>query len=683
MTLHPRSDNFATCSESVFPIRLLLQLFRSFDENRDGTLSFKELQHGLKRYNFNLNDLDIQRLVTLLDTDHGDSVSYDEFMKVLNDYRPLGEATQGKAEQALQVAAPWEPLVVPDKHLKVWDKNIHPTAPYMLKGAKEGTVAMKQADARTVRLVSSRFYQAASRIRHVFRKLDLDKNGVVDRKEFLYGVKQLGLGIPEVQVARFFDLIDSDSGGHGHIDYVDFLKRFDGEAPDPKLPAPDRSGPALVDKLDLSPEEVEDFSGGSKCRELRERFYSQCYPAHTVFRRFDTDSDGHMSLEEFGEACRKLLPGVTDREAACFMASIDPATDGFMSLPQFSACLGSARPPHPREGHKAAALDGDTTYKSMQGGTKTMLGDSCLPHGPGEPPVNYPTVASIYARINEARTEARAPALEQLWRSLSAASASETGGFAPNKPGARTLRRQAEQRMAAATAAVGAHQAAAAVSSRPCTAPEGSVRSSSSGHASPLVSGERSLGSTRTSSARDMKSSTGGSSKRETWNSRTLFGFGPSPGAPGGKATGLSLDPKWERAGTEFKRNFGKLDPYSYSTGTSHVIVPVPGCSSAWDPATHFNPRPGVGGVQKSTIVDERRQQAVARSRAQARCQISSTFLSARKAEDAAAVERRDAGRLQARADGKRRAAERVFLYDKCGVSVTDRKNNTYFMRKY
>ena len=664
----------------VFPICLLLQLFRSFDENRDGTLNFKELKQGLKRYNFNLTDLDIQRLASLLDADQGDSVSYDEFMKVLNDYRPLGEMTQGKTEQALQVAAPWEPLEVPNKNLKVWDKNVHPTAPYLQKGTKEGTVAMKHADARTVRLVSSRFYQAASRIRHVFRKLDMDKNGVVDRKEFLYGVKQLGLGIPEDQVARFFDLIDTDAGGHGHIDYVEFLKRFDGEAPDPKLPAPDRAGPALVTKLDLSPEEVEDFSSGSKCRELRERFYSQCYPAHTVFRRFDTDSDGHMSLEEFGEACRKLLPGVTDREAACFMASIDPATDGYMSLPQFTACLGSARPPHPREAHKSAALDGDTTYKSMQGGTKTMLGDSCLPHGPGEPPLNYPTVASIYARVNATRTEARAPALEQLWRSLSAAADSETGGFAPNKPGARTLRRQAEQRMAVATAA-GARQAAAAAS-RPCTAPEGSVRSSGSGHASPLVSGERSLGSTRTSSARDMKSTTGGS-KRETWNSRTLFGFGPSPGAPGGKATGLSLDPKWERAGTEFRRNFTKIDPYSHSPSTKHTIVPVPDCPSAWDPATHYNARPGVGGMQKSTIVNERRQQAVARSRAQARCQISSTFLSARKAEDAAAVERRDAGRLQARADGKRRMAERLYLYDKCGVSETDRISNTYFMRKY
>lgn len=573
--------------------------------------------------------------------------------QILNSYTPLGDYTQGKTDNALQVTAPWENLHVTSDNFKVWNKELFPAPPYVAEDAQDASPEMVAADARTIRLISSRIYQAASRIRHVFRKLDTDKNGVVDREEFNIGIAKLGLSIPRHQIDRFFTLIDEDN--KGYIDYVKFLERFDAEAPEPKLKPPDRSSTeALVSRLDLSAEEVAEVASGEKAAALRERLFGLSNPASTVFRRLDLNGDGHLDLKEFARVCRTLVPGFTDREAACVLADMDPASDGFLTYKDFSTAMASYRPPHPREHHNSANPPCDTTFRGMQGGTRSRLGDSCMLHGPGDsPPVNHRTVAQIYARVNQARTEASAPALNTLWRSLSAAAAAGVAGYAPGKPGYRTLEQVADASLPLSSS-----------SSRPSTAPDGAARSSpcmQSNTSGPGAFGRKS-GSART---------------RGTWASRSILN--PSPGAPGGPPTGMALDPEWEDARRERLRNHAAYNAYK---DTSYMTKPQKGCPSSWEEERQYEPRPGVGAKVRSTTEDERAEKTVARQRMEARCSRSASAIAARQQKDADFHDGRDAARLAVLSEQKRKQAERIYLYNQCEVLQTDRMTNTLFTHR-
>jgi len=640
------------------------QVFRTFDVNRDGTLNREELKNGLNRFNFGLSDIDIERLMLTLDKDGSNSVSYDEFIKVLNNYTPLGEYTQGKADNAILVAAPWEKLHVDGAQLEAWDKNLFPAPPYVSNNAKGNTPEQEAADNRTLHLVSNRFYQAASRIRNVFRKLDVDRDGVVDKREFITGVDKLGLSIPLEELERFFDIIED---GSGVIDYVQFLACFDGEEPAPRIPPPVRGVQAVVSQLDLEPEEVAEVMTSPQTSILRERLYSQSYPASQVFRRFDTNGDGYLGLQEFTQLCKTLSPGTTVRDAACLLADIDPTHDGYLSYEEFASHLANDRPPHPRSGSTLPPPPMDTTYRSMYGGTINRLGNSCIPHGPGKPPVNHPIVSQIFERTNRARTEAQVPALEGLWNSLESAAAAGVGGYAEGKPGARALQ--------AARQSMG--------SSRPSTAPEGR---SDGGRGEGHLRMERSDGGCLDSQRKPDEThlrSVGSARSRGTWAARSTFGYGPvlgpAPGAAGAQPTGMSLEPDWKDARSELARNSARYSPFK---PTASVVKPQRGTAQAWNPKTHYDPRPGVGGKERSTTVQERAARERQRVQTNARYSVPHSKVSARKHADQTAAEARDTANVNSKSMQRRRFAERTYLYDKCGVAEGDRQSAVFFMRK-
>eukprot|EP00951_Prasinocladus_malaysianus_P046553 scaffold646833_cov41-Prasinocladus_malaysianus.AAC.1 len=147
-------------------------------------------------------------------------------------------------------------------------------------------------------LISNRFYQSASRIRDVFRKLDVDKNGVVDREEFCNGVARLGMAIPSEQVERFFEHIDTD--GTGAIDYVEFLRRFEEEPEPVKPPPPPRDGVPVSVKSGLTLKDIDKVARSDKAAMLRERIHATSHhPAAQVFRKYDRNCDGLLGPDEF------------------------------------------------------------------------------------------------------------------------------------------------------------------------------------------------------------------------------------------------------------------------------------------------------------------------------------------------------------------------------------------------
>lgn len=651
-------------------------MFRTLNPARNGRVDAAQLREGLKRYCFWMEGDDVERLMGALNDPRGDGcVEYNEAIELLRTYMPLGPYTAGEGGDALLTTAPWEPMKLKNEDFVAFDKLHYPPPPYVTGQSYEATNA---SDQRTFHLVNARFYQSASRIRHVFRKLDTDRNGVVCEEEFVAGVSWLGLAIPEVSLRKFFSLIHD---GSGKLDYVEFLANFDGEGEAPRLHPPERGGPAIAETTGLDATEVENVAAGPKGAALRERLasavHSSSHAPFQLFRRYDQDGDGLLSMPELTRMLHGVAPGLelTHRDVASLMVDIDPGSDGFIDYKDFATKLALDRPPHPRASRLPGATDSlETGYQGMQGGARHMYGASCLPHGPGEPPVNHPTVASIVARTNAMRTEQRAPALESLWDSLSEAAATHSGAYADGKPTAR--RSQARTTTLDARSDNNNEQndfGASPVANTPAPgeSPQASANAASS---------------TRRPSTSYSERTTSKRSSRLGFDASATFGFGPgltvgpSPGAPGGPKTGIDLDPRWAHAKEEGAELSKRHSPYKPTMG---LTVPAPGVPSAWDPLTHYYPKPGVGAPVRSTTVEERAEQARARERASVRFSGKVQYLAQRQATDEAKAEALDAARVASKSHMRRRDAERTYFYSQFGATPTDKESHTFFMRKF
>ena len=62
-------------------VKHLKDIFKAFDSNNDGTISYVELEEGIKKLHCkNISDNDIETIFTSLDTDRSGSIDYTQFL---------------------------------------------------------------------------------------------------------------------------------------------------------------------------------------------------------------------------------------------------------------------------------------------------------------------------------------------------------------------------------------------------------------------------------------------------------------------------------------------------------------------------------------------------------------------------------------------------------------------------
>jgi calcium-binding protein CML len=61
-------------------------------------------------------------------------------------------------------------------------------------------------------------------MRWVFDKFDANKDGKISREEYKLAQRALNKGIPETELVKLFQTIDSD--GDGFIDFKEFMEMF-------------------------------------------------------------------------------------------------------------------------------------------------------------------------------------------------------------------------------------------------------------------------------------------------------------------------------------------------------------------------------------------------------------------------------------------------------------------------
>jgi calcium-dependent protein kinase len=65
-------------------IRNLRSIFKTFDTNKDGQLSYEELKAGFRKYykNKEIADTELGKLIQKIDLDKNNSIEYEEFLRV-------------------------------------------------------------------------------------------------------------------------------------------------------------------------------------------------------------------------------------------------------------------------------------------------------------------------------------------------------------------------------------------------------------------------------------------------------------------------------------------------------------------------------------------------------------------------------------------------------------------------
>jgi len=106
---------------------------------------------------------------------------------------------------------------------------------------------------------------------HVFRTFDIDRNGVIDFKEFLLSIDVNSSGSPEEKLNWAFSMYDVD--GNGYIDISEMTK--------------------LVSS-------IYKMVDGTTTLQLDDTPLER---AQEIFRRMDVNSDGKVTKEEFTKTC--------------------------------------------------------------------------------------------------------------------------------------------------------------------------------------------------------------------------------------------------------------------------------------------------------------------------------------------------------------------------------------------
>merc|ERR1712215_420194 len=125
--------------------------------------------------------------------------------------------------------------------------------------------------------------------KHVFRTFDIDKNGVIDFKEFLVSINVTSSGSPEQKLNWAFSMYDMD--GNGYIDLEEMTKLV-------------KSIYKII---------------GTRQPHFME-YNDPMERAKEIFEKMDIDSDGKVTKEEFTKTCMadpNMMELLTPPSAEC------------------------------------------------------------------------------------------------------------------------------------------------------------------------------------------------------------------------------------------------------------------------------------------------------------------------------------------------------------------------------
>lgn len=183
---HGADDEGKTCK----------RIFKHFDLNGNGTIEFSEFCKGLETLGCTFTGIELQSLFDSLDTNNSGKVDYEEMSAMI--------AIRGSGNN---------PNVNP-----VFGLNRDPPKQILDKILS----SLQQQGEHGVRVLSQ-----------LFIKMDKNGNGVLDRHEIQWVLRQLGMKLNVAEFERIFKYFDKN--GDGVVSYHEFVTAVRGEMEPTKL----------------------------------------------------------------------------------------------------------------------------------------------------------------------------------------------------------------------------------------------------------------------------------------------------------------------------------------------------------------------------------------------------------------------------------------------------------------
>ena len=323
----------------------LLLAFRKSDEDRNGTVDYAEFKKCLEDANFVVSQDEMHRLFKTLDVNGTGDVDYSEWCETFTNFAPLKETRLNEIPES---TPPWEVYKDADPigHAmeNVWGEEqehaVQKAAELMeLKDSAQagfaiGSRELQIVDEKMMQIVREKIERVSNKLRHVFRKFDMDKSGSIDKEEFHHAIRSMRLGLSQRQIDRLWTKVDAD--GSGDISYEEFITKFDAYDPLSGVNGPERS------KGVRRPSQAFHVSGAGARKvqeELKSAIAQRRASVFQTFKAMDEDGNGALNGAELTKGVATMLPSAKIEDIKNFVRQVDTNGDGVMDYSEFLAVV--------------------------------------------------------------------------------------------------------------------------------------------------------------------------------------------------------------------------------------------------------------------------------------------------------------------------------------------------------
>ena len=239
------------------------QAFLAFDENGDGKINEGEFFKTIQIMELGVSEADVRSLFRNFDKDRTGTIDYKEFCDKVQ-------------EQAKPAAQTWSSIPAASKSSSFVEEDL-------------------------IAKIKSRIKEKNLSIRQAFLAFDENKDGSINRSEFLKAFRIMDLGVGDLEVERLFNSLDKLKSGH--IEYGIFCN--------------------LIQENSSGSRASDDNWDERIIIRLRERIVEKKLSLRQAFLAFDENRDGKISRAEFLKTFQSMQLGTSDEEVNRLFSNFD------------------------------------------------------------------------------------------------------------------------------------------------------------------------------------------------------------------------------------------------------------------------------------------------------------------------------------------------------------------------
>merc|ERR1719438_269658 len=335
-------NKFRNCFKDI---NELINAFKSFDTNGDGSISQQELSAGMRNMRMSFSNEETNAIFAAADINQDGEIAYTEFVCLM--IPTVGNANNAKAAFS-KFDSDGDAEITFDELRRGMGSNFNDNeirSVFALGDTdQDGTISYLEFAKLMIPNsmdVLSKFWKCfrdAKVIRQAFKSFDVDGDGQITKQEVAQGMNKSGRAFTMEDIEILFILGDKD--GDGQIDFTEF---------------------ALV----MTPSAPERIS------KLKKKYPNKA-AVQAAFKKFDANNDGAIDAKELCVGLKNSGVCLTDQEIETIFAVADIDGDGQIDMSEFGQLLGVDKAQPGRAAPAAGGINPAAIVAKFRGLYKTI-----------------------------------------------------------------------------------------------------------------------------------------------------------------------------------------------------------------------------------------------------------------------------------------------------------------------